>query len=220
MKKVRYFIKKPNLKLFCITLFLIITIFFTVCKSGKLPNFSADFEELKYIEISSDTSLDNHQGLQTLDFMNFVGILNNVAPKLKSAIFKRNYAMEADEADVVVSFGQLNYLMRVDKAAEQEFLMETFLARAKSVRKLKVNTFMGGTRLEWAQFLQENPLEYFEFVAQNRQESDTFFNGFISILPTKLEQIGLNFWKNGLADELGEDKERKLLEVCCVLYLK
>lgn len=162
---------------------------------------------------------NDDQGLERLDFADFVEILKLIAPELKCAIFKR-IDSEVDEADIIVSFGRFIYTMRVNKAEQEVFLMKTFLTQAKQVKKLKINTFTGGTRLEWEKFFQENPLEYFQFAAQNQLESDTFFNDFISILPMKLEQIGLNFWENWFTDELDEDKGQKIVEVCLPFNLK
>lgn len=145
-----------------------------------------------------------------VSFPEFLEIFKLVVPKLKSVKLQRNRDIKARISMVSVFFGRFEYYMILNKSEQEKLMMQIFLTQTKNVQNLETNAFGGETVLEWQQFFQTNPVEYVKFYpTASSQDSDDFFDDYISILPSSLDKIHFCFGDHWLSDE----EEQKLANV-------
>lgn len=161
---------------------------------NKIATSSKDFQQFTLIAYYSfgDPSFGPNE--KRLDFVDFMEILELVAPKLKFAKLHTTTDEFAKSLKVCVSFGKFRYSMIISEPEEKK-LMETFLTQTKVVQTLQVNGWDDKSMLEWKQFLQANPLKEFHYSNTKREywiPITIFQSELVFMLPSNLERIKLN----------------------------
>lgn len=166
--------------------------FFSENKAWRPREDPRKFKFIVQHESGPDEIPGRYEGVTRISFEDFLNLLREMAPEIKSALFKRNSDNTTEVSDVSVLFGDTEFLVTMNKA-DENLVIHTFVTLAKNVEKLKINAFDGATPGEWGIFLQTNPVEHFEFLAETEMDNRNFFSDILPILPNRLEQIGLSF---------------------------
>lgn len=182
----------------------------SVCKAWKQAAISKEFHTLIYDEYPEKNK--SYADKEKLNYKEFLEILQFVAPKIKQTKFERMDHGDKN-VDVLVAFGKFDYALEVNYK-ERQYLTNVFVQQTECIEKLKLSSFDGATKREWARFFQTNPLKSFKFFSANYREQSTFYHDYVCFLPESLEKIEF-YWPNYYdEEECFYFSFDKILQVC------